>query len=48
MIDSVQNETDSILKLIERRFNLAPLSARDANPAVDDLSEVFNFHGNGD
>jgi phospholipase C len=43
-IDSVQNETVSILKLIERRFGLAPLSARDANPAVNDLTEIFANH----
>jgi phospholipase C len=32
-IDSTPLETVSILKLIERRFGLAPLSTRDANPA---------------
>jgi phospholipase C len=42
-IDSNQYETDSILKLIERRWSLAPLSARDANPNVGDLSTVFIF-----
>jgi len=47
-IDHQENETDSILKLIERRFNLAPLSARDANPAVNDLSEVFQFSSGRD
>lgn len=47
-IDGKQNETVSILKLIERRFQLAPLSARDANPAVNDLSEVFHFSSGRD
>ena len=42
-IDSNQYETTSILKLIERRFNLAPLSDRDANPDVGDLTSVFMF-----
>lgn len=42
-IDSNQYETVSILKLIERRFNLAPLSARDANPAVKDLTGALDF-----
>jgi phospholipase C len=45
-VDSNQYETVSILKLIERRFGLAPLSARDANPAVSDLTTAFRF-GNG-
>lgn len=45
-VDHQENETVSILKLIERRFNLAPLSPRDANPAVNDLSEVFHFSMN--
>jgi len=44
IIDNVPNETVSILKLIERRYNLAPLSARDANPAVNDLSEIFQLN----
>ncbi len=43
IIDSTQYETVSILKLIERRFDLQPLSARDANPAVQDLTGAFNF-----
>ena len=42
-IDGTQYETVSILKLIERRYGLAPLSARDANPAVNDLTSAFNF-----
>jgi phospholipase C len=45
-IDSHPYETVSILKLIERRFNLAPLAARDANPTVSDLTTAFDFsHG---
>jgi len=42
-VDSHQYETVSILKLIERRFGLRPLSARDANPAVSDLTTAFDF-----
>jgi acid phosphatase len=42
-IDGNQYETVSILKFIERRFGLAPLSARDANPAVSDLTTAFRF-----
>ena len=42
-VDGTQLETVSILKLIERRYRLAPLSARDANPAVNDLTQVFDF-----
>jgi phospholipase C len=40
-IDHEQYETVSILKLVEFRFNLAPLAARDANPAVSDLVDAF-------
>jgi phospholipase C len=43
-IDDTEYETVSILKLIERRFGLPPLAARDANPAVNDLTHVFDFH----
>jgi phospholipase C len=43
VIDSNEYETVSILKLIERRFNLEPLSARDANPAVSDLTIALDF-----
>jgi phospholipase C len=42
-VDSTQYETVSILKLIERRFSLAPLSSRDANPAVNDLTAALKF-----
>ena len=38
-VDHTQNETVSILKLIEERFDLAPLSTRDAN--ANDLLEAF-------
>jgi phospholipase C len=48
VIDDHEYETVSILKLIERRFGLAPLSARDANPAVSDLTTVFQFKGEDD
>lgn len=43
LIDGRQYETVSILKLIEHRYNLAPLSARDADPSVNDLSEIFDL-----
>jgi len=43
LIDSHEYETVSILKLIERRFNLAPLAARDANPAVSDLTTALRL-----
>jgi hypothetical protein len=29
--------------LIERRFSLAPLAARDANPAVSDLTSALRL-----
>jgi phospholipase C len=34
-------ETTSILKLIETRFNVPPLTARDAN--APDMTEFFDF-----
>ena len=40
-IDSTEYETVSILKLIERRFNLAPLSARDEDPRINDLTHAL-------
>jgi phospholipase C len=40
-VDHEEFETVSILKLLEFRFNLAPLSARDADPAVNNLVDVF-------
>jgi hypothetical protein len=39
-VDHTPLETVSTLKLVERRFHLAPLSARHANPAVGDLASV--------
>jgi len=41
-IDHAQAETVSILSLIEKRWNLAPLSARDA--VADPLLEAFDFN----
>lgn len=40
-IDHAVNDHTSILKFIETRFGLAPLSSRDA--AANDLSEAFDF-----
>jgi phospholipase C len=40
-IDSHEMETVSILKLIERRYHLAPLGTRDADPKIADLTSVF-------
>jgi len=42
-VDHNEYETVSILKLIEKRFNLQPLAARDADPAVNDLTSAFVF-----
>ena len=42
-VDHNEYETVSILKLIEKRFNLQPLAARDADPAVSDLTSAFAF-----
>jgi phospholipase C len=42
-IDHTEYETVSILKFIERRFNLAPLSKRDADPAVNDLTHTLRL-----
>jgi phospholipase C len=44
-IDSTEYETVSILKLIERRFNLGPLSSRDGDPNINDLTNALNFKG---
>ena len=46
-VDHNEYETVSILKLIEKRFNLQPLAARDANPAVSDLTGAFVFTERG-
>ncbi len=40
-VDSVVNDHTSILKFIETRYGLAPLSTRDA--AANDMSEAFDF-----
>ena len=42
-IDSTEYETVSILKLIEHRFNLGPLSSRDGDPKINDLTNALNF-----
>jgi acid phosphatase len=42
-IDHTEYETVSILKLIERRFDLAPLSKRDSDPTVNDLTHALRF-----
>jgi phospholipase C len=47
VVDSNEYETVSILKLIERRFHLAPLSARDADPAVSDLTTSLRLTDSG-
>jgi phospholipase C len=39
VVDHTQHDTTSVMATIERRFDLAPLSSRDA--AVHDLSSVF-------
>jgi phospholipase C len=46
-IDSTEYETVSILKLIERRFNLAPLSSRDKDKhnLIGDLTNALNYQG---
>jgi phospholipase C len=41
-IDNSEYETVSILKLIERRFHLAPLSSRDADPTINDLTHSLS------
>ena len=46
-IDSTEYETVSILKLIERRFNLAPLCSRDADPNINDLTYALDYSGSG-
>jgi phospholipase C len=42
-IDDTEYETVSILKLIERRFHLAPLSSRDADPNIHDLTHALGL-----
>src|SRR5262245_17504825 len=48
VVDNHEYETVSILKLIERRFGLAPLSSRDADRNIGDLTPAFDFSGEGD
>ncbi len=43
-VDGTEYETVSILKLIERRFNLAPLSARDGDPKINDLTQALDWN----
>jgi len=45
--DSTEYETVSILKVIERHFNLAPLSSRDADPNINDLTHALGYSGSG-
>jgi len=42
-VDSTANETVSILKLIERRFDLKPVAGRDADSSVNDLTESLRL-----
>ena len=42
-VSHVASDTTSILKFIETRFNLAPLTLRDGSAAVSDLSDFFDF-----
>ncbi|MCI4320318.1 MAG: alkaline phosphatase family protein [Thermoplasmata archaeon] len=41
LVDHVVNDHTSILRFVENRFGIAPLSTRDA--AANDLSEAFDF-----
>ena len=43
-VDSGVYDHTSILKLIEWRFGLAPLTPRDASNDVANIAEVFDFH----
>jgi hypothetical protein len=42
-IDNTEYETVSILKLIKRRFHVAPLSSRDADPNINDLTHALGL-----
>lgn len=44
-IDSGLYDHTSVLKLIEWRFNIAPLTSRDASDAVGNLASVLNLAG---
>lgn len=43
VIDGTELETVSILKLIEKRYQLAPLSSRDADPTIGDLTSTLGL-----
>lgn len=42
-VSHVKSDTTSILKFIETRFNLPPLTQRDGSSAVSDLTDFFDF-----
>lgn len=42
-VSHVQSDTTSILKFIETRYNLPPLTQRDGSAAVSNLSDFFDF-----
>ena len=42
-VDHDEYETVSILKLIEKRFNLQPLGTRDGDPTINDLTGALVF-----
>ena len=42
-VSHVPSDTTSILKFIETRFNMKPLTLRDGSSAVSDLSDFFDF-----
>ena len=48
VVDHREYETVSILKFIEKRFHLAPLSSRDADPSINDLTGTLTFAGDRD
>ena len=43
LVSHVPSDTTSILKFIEARYNLPPLTLRDGSPAVSDLTDFFDF-----
>src|SRR5215472_3063880 len=42
-VSHVNTDTTSILKLIEARFHLSPLTGRDGSAAISDLTDFFDF-----
>ena len=42
-VSHVKTDTTSILKLIETRFQLSPLTQRDGSSAISDLTDFFDF-----